>query len=169
MRPREQQRLVALLRHLPSRVVDALVGATVISERYRVADAGHGEHDHREPGSEIHTFDIELDGRLEAVSRGSDLMEGLFTDLLPDELPVRFDADDNAAASAVRKGAEGLQRFTQLTRRAFELEGPRFAPGDELVEAGDHGGVGTYNPRPKWQPHPRQSGPAIGLWRVKVR
>jgi len=94
--------------NLPSRAVDAIEGAAVVSERYRVADAGHGEHDRRAPGRQLHTLDLELDGRLEAVPRGSDRVESLFADLLPGELPVCFHADDHAAASAVCKGAEDL-------------------------------------------------------------
>ena len=119
----EQQRLVALLRHLPGRVVDAIEGAAVEGERHRVPLSGDREHERAAIRRDLHRFDLELDGRLEAVLRGSDLVEGLFADLLPDELPVRLHADDNAAACTVGKGAEGLQRFTQLTRRAFELEG----------------------------------------------
>ncbi len=46
-------------------------------------------------------------------------------------------ADDHAAASALCKGADGLQRFTQLNRRAFELETPladRFPEGEIFRE-----------------------------------
>jgi len=49
-------------------------------------------------------------------------MEGLLAHLLAHELAARLHTDDDTPALAVRECAERLQRFTQLRRRALELE-----------------------------------------------
>lgn len=105
----EEELLVALLRHLPGRRADTLEGAPFEGERHRVRASHEIEDEGLAPRGQSHTVRLKASRRLERFRCLRQIPQRLVGDLLPDDLAVGRDAEDDVAAAAVEQGARGLQ------------------------------------------------------------
>ncbi len=150
----QEHAVVLVARHRRARIPQPAIRLPAIAVGPVLA-GGDADDQHFAVVAERHALDARERGRVDLAELLRHLFEGVVADLLADDGPVGFDAEEYAASAVVQHGAQSPRCLATLAGGALELQRLGFAvggPSGDLVVG--HGMASTISPSLRTD-HPR--------------